>query len=83
MPKKITPYMTLLEVDDLCLAAISDHFRCDRDAKHYGDCAHEHNDPNLCNFMDSFGEELTKIHRAVKSFKQTSTPYGQYHGGMM
>jgi hypothetical protein len=81
---KRNPGMTLLEVDDLCLAAINSHFRCDRDANHYGDCAHEHNDPNLCNFMASFGEELAKIHRSVSTLTQTpQQPYTGWHGGMM
>ena len=80
---KKNPGMTLLEVDDLCLAAISEHFRCDKDALHYGDCAHEHKDDNLCNFMDSFTPELTKIHRSVKKITQSSAPYGAYHGAMM
>jgi hypothetical protein len=73
--------MPIIEVDDLCLAYLSPHFRCDKEGGHYTDCAHTHSDPKLCKYMDSFGEDLKKIHHQVKSFDKAPQP--TWHGGMM
>ena len=68
MATKKHPYLQLLEVDDLCLAALGDYFRCDRDANHLGKCAHYHSDTTLCNWLDSFTDDLTKKHQKIKVF---------------
>jgi hypothetical protein len=46
--KKKLPQLPLIELDHLCLAALSDLFRCDRDANHPGNCNHSHEDELLC-----------------------------------
>lgn len=66
--KKKHPDLPLIAVDDLCLASLGEYFRCDKDANHQGLCSHTHVDEQLCNWLDSFTDDLTQKHRKVKAF---------------
>ena len=65
--------LKLIEVDSLCLGAITKVIRCDDDLMHYGNCSHKHTEPLLCNWMESFGEELEKQHQKMGNLEVVPT----------